>query len=242
MTTSRAASRISSSSNESPSSPSSSSSSTAVTSVASGGAARPATRLGPPELDHARGLVLGDVGAVDAVGLGLARPAGRACRRCRAGSRRRSCRGWCASRSCEATWKAMREGKFALITPVMTSTDGRCVASTRWMPTARAICASRAIGSSISCGRGEHEVGQLVDHHDQVGELLGRHLLVAALVELGGHQPGRDLLVVAVDVPRPALGQELVALLHLAHRPAQRRGSPSWPRSSTGRTRCGMPL
>jgi hypothetical protein len=51
-----------------------------------------------------------------------------------------------------ATWKASRDGKFALITPVMTSTDGRCVASTRWMPTARAICASRAIGSSISAG------------------------------------------------------------------------------------------
>jgi hypothetical protein len=36
------------------------------------------------------------------------------------------------------------------MTPVITSTLGRCVASTRWMPTARAICASRAIGSSIS--------------------------------------------------------------------------------------------
>jgi len=32
----------------------------------------------------------------------------------------------------------------------MTSTEGRCVASTRWMPTARAICASRAIGPSTS--------------------------------------------------------------------------------------------
>ena len=30
----------------------------------------------------------------------------------------------------------------------MTSTDGRCVASTRWMPDARAFCASRAISSS----------------------------------------------------------------------------------------------
>ena len=38
------------------------------------------------------------------------------------------------------------------MTPVMTSTDGRWVASTRWMPTARAICARRAIGSSISAG------------------------------------------------------------------------------------------
>ncbi len=30
-----------------------------------------------------------------------------------------------------ATWNAIRDGKFALITPVITSTDGRCVASTR---------------------------------------------------------------------------------------------------------------
>ena len=44
----------------------------------------------------------------------------------------------------------MRAGMFALIRPVMTSTDGRCVASTRWMPIARAICASRAIDSSTS--------------------------------------------------------------------------------------------
>jgi len=30
-------------------------------------------------------------------------------------------------------------GMFALITPVITSTEGRCVAITRWIPTARAI-------------------------------------------------------------------------------------------------------
>ena len=39
---------------------------------------------------------------------------------------------------------------LALITPVMTFTDGRWVAITRWMPTARAICAMRAIDSSTS--------------------------------------------------------------------------------------------
>src|SRR5690606_26021176 len=38
-----------------------------------------------------------------------------------------------------ATRKAMREGKFALIIPVMTSTLGRCVASTTCMPAARAF-------------------------------------------------------------------------------------------------------
>ncbi len=34
-----------------------------------------------------------------------------------------------------ATRKLMREGKLALISPVITSTLGRCVASTRCMPT-----------------------------------------------------------------------------------------------------------
>ena len=42
----------------------------------------------------------------------------------------------------------MRAGKFALINPVITSTDGRCVARIKWMPTARAICASRVMDSS----------------------------------------------------------------------------------------------
>ena len=36
------------------------------------------------------------------------------------------------------------------MTPVMTSTDGRWVASTRWMPTARAIWAIRTTESSTS--------------------------------------------------------------------------------------------
>jgi hypothetical protein len=47
-----------------------------------------------------------------------------------------------------ATRKLIRDGKLALINPVITSTLGRCVASTRCMPTARAICASRVTDSS----------------------------------------------------------------------------------------------
>ena len=46
----------------------------------------------------------------------------------------------------------MREGTLALIMPVITSTRGLCVASTRWMPTARAFCARRMIESSTSAG------------------------------------------------------------------------------------------
>ena len=52
--------------------------------------------------------------------------------------------------TCELTAKAMRAGKLALITPVMTSTEGRCVASTRWMPVARARAARRLMLSSTS--------------------------------------------------------------------------------------------
>ncbi len=48
------------------------------------------------------------------------------------------------------TAKAMRAGMFALITPVITFTLGRCVATMRWMPTARAFWASRVIASSTS--------------------------------------------------------------------------------------------
>ena len=53
---------------------------------------------------------------------------------------------------CEDTANAIRAGTFTLIVPVMMSTDGRCVASTRWIPTARDFCASRMIESSTSAG------------------------------------------------------------------------------------------
>ena len=79
---------------------------------------------------------------------------------------------------CEETAKAIRDGTFALIMPVITSTDGRCVASTRWMPTARDFCASRMIASSTACGADHHQVGELVDHDEQV-----RQLVLAALAE-----------------------------------------------------------
>ena len=48
------------------------------------------------------------------------------------------------------TANAMRAGTLALITPVMTFTLGRCVATMRWMPTARAFWAMRVIDSSTS--------------------------------------------------------------------------------------------
>src|SRR3989344_5482098 len=50
------------------------------------------------------------------------------------------------------TLKAMRQGILALIKPVITSTDGRWVDSTRWIPVARAIWAILVTASSTSDG------------------------------------------------------------------------------------------
>ena len=51
-----------------------------------------------------------------------------------------------------ATWKAILAGKLAFITPVITSTDGLCVATIKWIPTALASWANLAIGASTSLG------------------------------------------------------------------------------------------
>ena len=48
------------------------------------------------------------------------------------------------------TANAMRAGMLALITPVITFTLGRWVATIRWMPTALAFWAMRVIESSTS--------------------------------------------------------------------------------------------
>ena len=50
----------------------------------------------------------------------------------------------------DETANAIREGTFAFISPVITSTDGRCVAITRCIPAARASCDRRTMLSSTS--------------------------------------------------------------------------------------------
>src|SRR5690606_34027205 len=50
----------------------------------------------------------------------------------------------------EVTRKDNLAGKLALIIPVITFTEGRWVATTKWIPIARASWANRAIGASIS--------------------------------------------------------------------------------------------
>ena len=51
-----------------------------------------------------------------------------------------------------STRKAILEGRFALIVPVTTWARGVCVATTMWMPAARAFCVMRVIASSTSTG------------------------------------------------------------------------------------------
>ena len=52
----------------------------------------------------------------------------------------------------EETENAILDGILALIKPVMTSTDGLCVATIKCIPAALAICASQQIASSTTFG------------------------------------------------------------------------------------------
>src|SRR3954447_4627964 len=76
----------------------------------------------------------------------------------------------------EVTAKEMRVGKLALMTPVMTSTDGRCVAMIRWIPAARGRRRGQGRGD---CGGPallpqplDQELDLLAGGHHQVGELV----------------------------------------------------------------------
>ena len=103
---------------------------------------------------------------------------------------------------CEDTANAMRAGTLTLIVPVMMSTDGRCVASTRWMPTARDFCARRMIESSTSAGATIIRSASSSITHRMYGQrrLAGRG---AGAVQLD-------------DVAGARLPHHLVAVLHLA--------------------------
>ena len=69
---------------------------------------------------------------------------------------------------------AIRLGTFALMSPVTTSTLGRCVASTRWIPAARASWVMRTMRVLDVARRDHHEVGELVDDDQQVRVRLQR--------------------------------------------------------------------
>ena len=60
--------------------------------------------------------------------------------------------------------------------PVMTSTDGRCVARMRWMPDARAFCGRHSIG-----GEDAELVVFLVEHHLTMSSVAQKQDLSEAL-------------------------------------------------------------
>ncbi|MNB93534.1 hypothetical protein D3C75_406680 [compost metagenome] len=75
-----------------------------------------------------------------------------------------------------------------------------------------------------------HHVGELVHHHDYVGQLLElrRHLIhgvtrtpqgIPQGLALGGR--GQHLVVVTLEVAHPDRGHQLVATFHLSYAPAQ---------------------
>ena len=69
----------------------------------------------------------------------------------------------------EVTWKAMRVGKFALIVPVMTSTDGRCVARIH-VQAGGARHLRQALHRAFDVLAGDHhQVGHFVDSRSAGG-------------------------------------------------------------------------
>ena len=98
------------------------------------------------------------------------------------------------------------------------------------MPMARAFCASIASGVSTSAAHGHHQVGQLVDDHDDVRQdarLVRRAPRTPTFGVRCGFEhaatPSRHLLVEVLDVARAVGREELVAVLHLDHGPLEHR-------------------
>ena len=127
----------------------------------------------------------------------------------------------------EETLNAIRDGRFALMTPVRTSTEGRCVATTRWMPDGARLLRQPDDRLLDFLGRRHHEVGQLVDDdHDERHRL---ELQVGLVRVLRAHaRDGLGVLdrrVVLLGVADLAeVGERLESLLHLVDRPLQRVG------------------
>ena len=94
------------------------------------------------------------------------------------------------------------------------------------MPTARLFCASRMTASSTSCGRDHHQVGELVDHDEQV-----RQLVLAALAQRA---------VRLRQAARAQVRQPLVAPLHLGDDVQDETALASFGLETTGVSRCGI--
>ena len=123
----------------------------------------------------------------------------------------------------------MRDGKFALMMPVRTSTLGRCVASTRWMPAARAICASRCSDSSTS--RADTTIRSASSSitttmYGSCGGTRSRRPARRPRLQAQGLLPAASFVARLLNcsmLRTPSAAIMLVALLHLVHDAEQRR-------------------
>ena len=75
----------------------------------------------------------------------------------------------------EETENAIRDGMFALISPVMTLTDGRCVAIIRWMPRCSRQLSQTADGILYLTRGNHHQICQLVDDDHDLRQFLRLH-------------------------------------------------------------------
>jgi hypothetical protein len=109
----------------------------------------------------------------------------------------------------EVIAKAIRLGTLALMRPVTTLTDGRCVARTRWIPTGARLLSELDDGLLDLPAFLQDQVGQFVDDHDHI-----LHGLAVVFGSVG--VVGRN-----VALRRAGTGQDLVALLHQVDHPGQ---------------------
>ena len=138
----------------------------------------------------------------------------------------RSAPGWSRMTRLSAsddTEKASRDGMLALMTPVMTSTDGRWVAMHQVDADGPGHLGDAADRLLDVAGGHHHQVVQLVDHDQDERQpvVLARRLAVGAGRRSRSQVAAVEGGVVAGDVAHADLGQQVVAALHLVDRPGQ---------------------
>ena len=116
---------------------------------------------------------------------------------------------------------ASRDGTLALISPVTTSTDGRWVAITRWMPAARASWVMRTMESSTS--RGATIIRSASS--STITSRYGYGWTGPWWTGSGGRSwPLRTALLKSSTCRNPYAASVVVAAFHLPHHPLQRLG------------------
>src|SRR6185437_5821666 len=126
----------------------------------------------------------------------------------------------------EETWNAIRVGTFALMSPVMTSTDGRCVARIKWMPAARAFWAIRAISSSTflptTIIRSANSSMTTTICGKRVSGSGASGVKLNGLGSFSSRLAASSILLLPGQVAHAELAHELITALHFGHRPIER--------------------